>query len=165
MKPGDERGAWKPETALRRLRRCLAFLRSGNFLSPAEQERILKRVKRWKGREILRETRMSSGNNLSTGETTKRDTIQKRFDQFHFDNPVVFGYLVRLTRERSLRGHEGAGLKALWEQLRWHIATGNLKIKGEYKLNNDFTSRYVRMLVDKYPAYRGLFVQRHLRSP
>jgi hypothetical protein len=33
-----------------------------------------------------------------------------------------------------------------------------------YHFNNDFTSRYVRLLIKEYPAYRGLFETRRLRS-
>jgi hypothetical protein len=94
-----------------------------------------------------------------------RDTIQERFNAFHAANPQVFEYLVKLTQEKFVRGRERAGLKALWEQIRWNIAVGNIQVIGEYQLNNDFTSHYVRMLVAQYPAYRGLFEQRHLRAP
>lgn len=94
-----------------------------------------------------------------------RDTIQERFNAFHAANPQVFEHLVKLTQEKFVRGRERAGLKALWEQLRWSIAVGNIQIMGDYQLNNDFTSRYTRLLVEMYPAYRGLFEQRHLRSP
>jgi hypothetical protein len=168
VKPNTRRGDWKAETALHRLRRCLAFLRSGDFLSASEQERVLKRVHRWKGKYTLRKVvrrKETSGDAKQTPPSAMRDTIRERFEAFHAANPQVFEHLVKLTQEQFLRGRERTGLKALWEQLRWHIAIGNLKVVGEYQLNNDFTSRYVRLLIEKYPAYRGLFEQRHLRSP
>lgn len=163
LKPEDRRGAWKAETALRRLRRCLAFLRAGDFISGGEQVKILKRVSRWKNKHSLR--RVVVRNPGAAKLSVMRDTIAERFNQFHFDNPQVFEYIVKLTQEQYRRGKEKFGLKALWEQIRWHIALGDIRIRGEYMLNNSFTSRYARLLVEKYPAYRGLFELRVLRAP
>lgn len=165
MKPSDRRGAWKAEPALKRLRKCLGFMRAGNFISPGEHERILKRVAKWKAKKVLRTMVVSNGEDgRQIIKRLMRDTIQQRFQAFHDANPGVYACLVKLTQERFLKGTERHGLKALWEQLRYRIATGNITLAEGYNFNNDFTSRYARLLVREYPAYRGLFELRRLRA-
>jgi hypothetical protein len=163
LTPTSVRGTWTSETALRRLRRCLGFLRSGDFISASEQVKILRRVARWKSKHALRKVVVRKPE--AARPSAMRDTIAERFRQFHFDNPLVFELIVKLAQEQYRRGKERVGIKALWEQIRWHMFLGKLRIRGEYTLNNDFTSRYVRMLIEKYPAYRGLFELRVLRAP
>lgn len=166
MKPLDRRGAWKAENALKRARRCLGLLRLGDFISAKEQERILKRVLRWKGKHKLRPlVKRQPQPETEAKSSAMRNTIEERFRAFHAANPAVYRCILQLTKERFLRGTERHGMKAMWEQLRWRIATGNLRLATGYNFNNDFTSRYARLLVNEYPAYRGLFELRHLRTP
>jgi hypothetical protein len=173
VKPQTRRGAWKSETALARLRRCLGFLRTGDFITVAEQARISKRAAKWKARHKLPSLvrRRPQSEEQAAELSTMRNTIEERFRAFHAANPAVYACLLKLTRERFLRGTGRHGLKAMWEQLRYRIATGNIGILSVqerpdlFKFNNNYTSRYVRLLVDEYPAYRGLFELRHLRTP
>ena len=167
MKPADRRGAWKAETSLKRLRRCLALLRTGDFVTAREQERILKRVTKWKKRHALPSLiRRHPATEGGSGEpASMRNTIEEKFRAFHAANPFVYTSLIKLTKERFFRGTERHGMKALFEQLRWRIATAGVRLAEGYRFDNNFTSRYVRMLVAEYPAYRGLFELRHLRAP
>jgi hypothetical protein len=164
MRPQDQRGNWKPESALQRTRRCLSFLRVGDFLSASEQVRVNKRVVRWKNRNRLRKVKKSVPQPAAK-PSAMRDTIAERFRQFHFDNPAVYAYIVKLAKELYRKGRERIGMKALYEQIRWHVLLGTIRVRGEYALNNDFTSRYVRMLIEEHPAFKGLFELRHLRTP
>jgi hypothetical protein len=164
MRPQDVRGNWKPESALQRTRRCLSFLRTGDFLSASEQERVNRRVVRWKNRNRLRKV-VKRAPQPAAKPSVMRDTIAERFRQFHFDNPTVYAHIVKLARELYRKGRERIGMKALYEQIRWHILLGTIRVRGEYALNNDFTSRYVRMLIEEYPVFKGLFELRHLRTP
>ena len=165
MKPSNRRGVWKAETALKRVRRCLALLRLGDFISPKEQERIFKRLARWKAKHALRKLVKRQSQEASDRPSAMRNTIEERFQAFHAANPVVYKCLIKLTQESFLRGTERHGLKAMWEQLRYRIATSRVRLADGYNFNNDFTSRYVRLLVKEFPAYRGLFELRHLRTP
>jgi hypothetical protein len=167
MKPTDRRGTWKTETVLGRLRRCLAMLRLGDFISGKEQERILKRVARWKAKHKLKPLIRRQVQPQAEGArpSAMRNTIAERFQAFHAANPAVYRCILQLTRERFLRGSERHGMKAMWEQLRWRIATGNLRLATGYNFNNDFTSRYARLVVAEFPAYRGLFELRKLSAP
>jgi len=167
MKPSDRQGVWKAETALQRLRRCLAFLRRGDFISVKEQERILKRAARWKAKHKLKSLvkRHKQSPLEDANPSAMRNTIEERFRAFHAANPAVYKCILQLTRERFIRGSLSHGMKAIWEQLRWRIATGNLRLASGYNFNNDFTSRYARLVANEFPAYRGLFELRKLSAP
>jgi hypothetical protein len=143
----------------------LALLRLGDFISPKEQERILKRVTRWKSKHSLRKLVRHHPQKEIAKPSAMRNTIEERFQAFHAANPVVYQCLIKLTQEQFLKGTERHGLKAMWEQLRYRIAISRVRLADGYNFNNDFTSRYVRLLIKEYPAYRGLFELRHLRTP
>lgn len=92
----------------------------------------------------------------------KEATIQERFEAFNRANPHVYEALRTLTFEMRQRGVPRYSIKGLFEQLRWLYA---LQTKGEeYKLSNDFTSRYVRLLIDRNPSLVGFFTTRELRA-
>jgi hypothetical protein len=169
MKPASRRGVWKAETAEKRLRRCLAFLRLGDFISAQEHGRILKRAARWKAKHKLRPLikRHEKPQPPSTDSLSPalRKTIEERFRAFHAANPAIYKCILQLIKERFLRGSLRQGMKAMWEQLRWRIATGNVQLASGFNFNNDFTSRYARLVVAEFPAYRGLFELRKLSAP
>jgi len=172
VRPFERRGAWRPETASRRLGRCLGFLRAGDFVTAKEQERILRRAKKWRAKHALPSLtrRRQQVTEAGARPSEMRDTIEEKFRAYHAANPGVYAALVKLTRAQFLRGATRHGLKAMFEQLRFRIATGKIgrpevRATTGYEFDNDFTSRYVRLLVTEYPAYRGLFELRHLRSP
>lgn len=79
------------------------------------------------------------------GEMTEATTAQ-RFDEFHAANPEVYRVLVRLAREWvAATGRHKLGIKTLYERARWEIAlqTGD----ADYKLNNNYTAYYARLIM------------------
>lgn len=89
-------------------------------------------------------------------------TIDARFAAFHRDNPNVYATLVRLAREARAAGKTRIGMKALVERARWDLW---LATHGdEYKINNSFVSRYVRLIVSQEPDLAGMFETRRLRA-
>jgi hypothetical protein len=89
-----------------------------------------------------------------------QSAIAERFAAFHRANPEVYAELRRLAREAKGRGVRKLGMRMLWEVLRWNESD---RATREFKLNNDFHSRYARML-DEEPDLAGLFDFRELRS-
>jgi hypothetical protein len=91
------------------------------------------------------------------------DDIETRFVEFHHDNPHVYRALVTMARQWRQRGHDRCSIKMLFEVLRWQagIATDT----GEpFVLNNDFTSRYARLIAASEPDLAGLFNFRQLHG-
>lgn len=88
-------------------------------------------------------------------------TIQERFEAFHAANPWVFRELRRLTHNYLAAGHQRIGIGMLFEVLRWER---NVTHGDEFKLNNNFRSRYVRMLIEDQPHWVDAFETRRLRA-
>lgn len=92
----------------------------------------------------------------------KHATIQQAFESFDRANPWVYARLVRMARELQARGVKRYGIKSLFEVLRWQFhqqTTGS-----KWKLNNNFTSRYARLIEAGEPELRGFFEMRTLKS-
>lgn len=89
-------------------------------------------------------------------------TIQEKFESFHDLNPWVYRALVRLTADWVARGRTRIGMKMLTEVLRWEY--GRQTVGDEFKINNNFTSRYVRLLVAEHPEFADAFHTRELRA-
>jgi len=90
-------------------------------------------------------------------------TIQERFAEFHCDHPEVYKKLLQLASQAKTTGLTKYGIKAIWELIRWHfqIESG---MGEDFKLNNDYSSRYARLAVQDYPDLRGFFELRRLRT-
>lgn len=89
-------------------------------------------------------------------------TIEKQFERFHKDNPHVLEHLERLARQWLAAGHDSLGIGMLWEVLRWQ--TG-ITTKGDpFRLNNNYRSRYVRLMIERNPSWDECFQTRSLRA-
>lgn len=86
----------------------------------------------------------------------------QRFERFHFDNPRVFEVLESLVEEWVARfGITPLGIRMLWERARWELIVETAT--ADYKLNNNYTGYYARLLIWHHPEWRDLFELR--RSP
>lgn len=83
-------------------------------------------------------------------------SISKQFEQFHIDNPHVYWIMAMLAREWVKRtGRHKLGTKALFERARWEIAITTSD--PDYKLNNNYTAYYARMLMRFEPDLVDIF--------
>jgi hypothetical protein len=85
----------------------------------------------------------------------------KAFAAFHEDNPEVYTLLCRMARWlKDDKGLQKCGMKMLFERLRWLYL---IQTKGgKYKLNNNYTSHYARLLMEQEPDLVGFFEVRAL---
>lgn len=85
-------------------------------------------------------------------------TIEERFQTFHQANPHVYYALRDLAIGLKDRGWNHYGIKALFEVLRFKHA---MRTNGDaYKLNNNYTALYARLLMEREPYLRGFFETR-----
>lgn len=97
-----------------------------------------------------------------TGHVGPRSgSIENDFLDFHAANPHVYDNLVRLARAWSARRNaRKVGMKMLFEVLRWEVA---MKTTGDdFKLNNNYTSYYARLIMEQEPDLVGIFETRAL---
>lgn len=87
------------------------------------------------------------------------DEIQKKFERFHAENPHVLETLERLAAEWFVN-HSTVGIGMLFEVARWveNVDTGG----DAFKLNNNFRSRYVRLMIERRPEWEYSFETRAL---
>lgn len=88
--------------------------------------------------------------------------LDAKFADFHAKNPKVYTELVELAMQAHRKGRRKIGIGMLFEVLRWNrfITTTD----PDFKLNNNYRSRYARMIMHDYPELNGLFDLRELRS-
>lgn len=88
--------------------------------------------------------------------------IDSAFIDFHRANPHVYDALVRLAKQAAAAGRTKVGMKMLFEVLRWEqfLVTSD----PDFKLNNNYTARYARLIMEQEPELAGIFEVRSLRS-
>ena len=88
--------------------------------------------------------------------------IQDRFEIYHNENPHVYDLFIRFARETRNKGFNSYSANAIFERLRWHL---NIETVGDaFKINNNYRAYYARKMMDDFPAYKGFFQTRELRS-
>ncbi len=89
-----------------------------------------------------------------------KKTLQEKFEEYHVENPHVLSLLVEFTSEIKKSGRKHYGIGAVFERIRWHvdIETDN----DPFKLNNNYRSRYVRLLEREHPEFEGFYRKRTL---
>lgn len=93
---------------------------------------------------------------------SREASLQERFEAFHQANPHVYEALKQLALNLKRRGMERCGIAGLFEVLRYRYT---LQTSGDdYKLNNDYRSRYARLLMVQVPELRDFFETRCLST-
>jgi hypothetical protein len=91
-------------------------------------------------------------------------SIQEQFQKFHELNPWVYRTLVKMTRDLVGRGRKRIGMKMLFEVLRWQWAMSTSDPSSDFKLNNNYHSRYARLIMTNERGLEDAFETRHLRT-
>lgn len=90
--------------------------------------------------------------------------LDQQFIEFHQQNPRVYTLLVDMARQLRKRGHRKAGMKMLFEVLRWQHMMKTADPHSDFKLNNNYHSRYARLIMQREPDLKGFFEVRELHS-
>lgn len=96
---------------------------------------------------------------IFTPSETERDAEFRKFDT---ENPKVYSALVDMTRQMYDRGHKKIGMSMLYEVLRWRTMIKTTD--PDFKLNNNYQSRYARKIMAEFPEFDGMFETRELKS-
>lgn len=98
-------------------------------------------------------------------DTIDDRTIQERFEQFLAQNPHVFALFRRFAEQARQAGKRRYSADALLHRLRWHIDIELQATEGEeFRLNNNYSSRLSRKLVELDPTFEGFFETRKLKA-
>ncbi len=91
-------------------------------------------------------------------------TIQQRFESFHKANPWVYRRLVTMARELKAKGVKHYGVKALMEVLRWQFHQQTTDPDSRWHFNNNYASRFARLIMETETDLRGFFELRELQT-
>lgn len=95
-------------------------------------------------------------------ETLFETTLERKFSDFDRKNPQVYKELVELALQAKHRGRRKIGIGMLFEVLRWNRFI--LTTDPDFKLNNNYRSRYARKLMAEHRELEGIFEIRGLKS-
>ena len=73
-------------------------------------------------------------------------------------NPKAWEYIVSQAC-LSASIHRRFGMKALCEHVRWHFSV--IKGNSEFKLNNNYTAPFTRLLIEQHPEVEPYVCTRH----
>jgi hypothetical protein len=93
-----------------------------------------------------------------------RRSIDERFVEFHHNNPHIYVELVRMARFAKNAGRRKIGIRTIWEAMRWNLTIQTNTLYGDFKLNDHYTSRYVRIMMEDERDLAGFFETRVLRT-
>jgi len=88
--------------------------------------------------------------------------LDAQFQLYHISNPRVYDLFKRFAYEALMQGFHRFGAKAIMERIRWHELIE--KGRNDFVVNNNYTSRYVRMLMEEKPEFIGFFETRKMKS-
>lgn len=91
--------------------------------------------------------------------TNQMPKMTKAFWKFHDENPHVLRDLIKLAEQVRSTGHPHWGMKSLFEVLRWQVAVKTQSGDG-FRLNNNFTAYYSRLIEKVDPRFVGFFVEK-----
>lgn len=95
---------------------------------------------------------------------TRQRTIEESALTFHHRNPDVYEGLVALARELVADGHKHFGISMLWETLRYNRGKSRPDDREAFTLNNNYRSRYARMIMAREPDLADVFNVREIRT-
>jgi hypothetical protein len=90
---------------------------------------------------------------------------ERSFREWHDTNPHIYERLVYHARRLKAAGQTRAGVALIFEVVRYEHMTRVHKPEGEeFKLNNNYRSRYARLIMEREADLGGFFEVRELKS-
>lgn len=89
--------------------------------------------------------------------------LDQKFWEYHQENPHVYELFKNFTRAARAAGYNNYSAKAIFERVRWHMSI-ETKDETGFKLNNNYTSRYARLMEQEHPEYAGFFHKRTMKT-
>lgn len=101
-------------------------------------------------------------------------TIQENFEDFHAANPHVYEMFIFFFKELLRLGHKRISPRFVMERIRWEMMAPTIASPGAgwhvsagkpFKINNNFSSRYARLLLKMHPAAEKVIEIREIKTP
>lgn len=89
-----------------------------------------------------------------------RDTIYA-FRKYHKQNPDIYLMFKKFAYQAKQSGVKHYGAKAIMERARYHT---EIERRGEWKVNNNFSAYFARLLAIEDPSFEEFFEFRRVRG-
>lgn len=93
---------------------------------------------------------------MPTVEPGYKGVMEKQFEAFHSANPHVYTAILRISLGLKDMGFRRCGMKMIFERLRWMYAIQTMG-DDNFKLNNNYTAYYSRLVMAQQPELDGFF--------
>jgi len=90
--------------------------------------------------------------------------IDRKFLEYHSDNPQIYDSIVRYARQLKAAGRTTFGIGAIVERIRWDYAISTKPDEKGFKISNDYRSRYSRLVMINCADLRGFFKTKQLEA-
>lgn len=90
----------------------------------------------------------------------RRQELDELFLEFHRNNPHVYTTLVRLARKAKEHGADKLGIEYVFNIARWELMLETKSDNDVFKLNNNYKSRYSRLIMERESDLKGFFTTR-----
>ena len=98
---------------------------------------------------------------MTQTELRFEDSLQDQFERYHYENPHVYDLYKRFAIELLAAGRKRYGIAGITERIRWHTAVTTTD--SEFKISNNYRSRYARKLMQEIPELQCMFKLKCLR--
>lgn len=88
--------------------------------------------------------------------------LDRKFADYDRENPQVYALFKKFAILIRKSGRSSYGAKSIMERIRWEMDLKNELYS--FKINNNFTSRYVRKLILDDNSFGAFFQTRRIRS-
>jgi hypothetical protein len=96
-------------------------------------------------------------------ELPTANSASDAFLRYHYQHPYVYDELVRMARRWKDSGKAHCSIKMLWEVLRYNFGV-TIDSEDGFRLNNNYTSRYARLIMGREDDLADLFETRELQT-
>ena len=90
------------------------------------------------------------------------DPVRTAFDKFHADNPHVYEWFKRNALALQARGRTHYSARTMLHAFRFH--TDMTTTDDTFKINNNWSPWYARMLMEDEPTLEGFFETRTAKA-
>lgn len=86
----------------------------------------------------------------------------RAFERFHKDNPHIYPLFKKFAMQAREAGRRYFGARMIIERIRWYVAVETKT--ADFKINNDCSARYARMMIEELPEFGQFFRLRRLKG-
>jgi len=85
----------------------------------------------------------------------------KNFEKYHNENPQIYNEFKSLAKVLISRNYKRIGAKQIFEYIRFQTMIGG---NDRFKINNSYSSDYVRLFEQEHPYWNNYFEKRICKS-